>query len=133
MLDEALVGRDIRASEPVDGLLRIAYHEELARLEPRILPALRGLAGLLRQIHQQLALQRVRVLELVDQEGVILALELLAHLPVPTDQVAGRQEQSIERDQPAPSVALLEALRERSEQLDRGSDQRLALGRASLA
>ena len=62
-----LVERDVGAAEAVDRLLRIADQEELAGRRPHAPPvALGGIVG--GEEEQQLGLQRIGVLELVDEE-----------------------------------------------------------------
>ena len=71
-LDEALhllVDRDVGAAEAVDRLLRVADDEELARRQAAAAPVGRGLRpGRSARRNSDLGLQRVGVLELVDED-----------------------------------------------------------------
>ncbi len=73
---------DIGASEPVDRLLRVSHDEELATV------AVQGA--------QQVALARVGVLELVDQERPDLPLPISEHLRVRRDDVQRGRLQVVE-------------------------------------
>ena len=86
---------DVGAAEAVDRLLGIADDEEAAGLRLRLAPV--GLARIVGGEEQEdLGLQRIGVLELVDEDALEAALEALAHAPVVAHQVA-RDEQQIEK------------------------------------
>ncbi len=89
------IDRDVGAAEPVDRLLGIADDEEAAGQRLRLAPV--GLARIVGGEEQEdLGLQRIGVLELVDEDALEAALEALAHPPVVAHQVA-RDEQQIEK------------------------------------
>ena len=83
---------DVGAPETVDGLLGIADDEQLAGLETHGAPVVGGGAPLGQQ-EDDLRLQRVGVLELVDQQIVESRLKGGAHVAPPQQQVAGLAEQ----------------------------------------
>ena len=81
----------IGAAEAVDGLLRIAHHEQLARRRHGLAPvALRRIGG--RQQQQDLGLQRIGILKLVDEDALVSLLQFGARAIVP-QQVAGVEQQ----------------------------------------
>ena len=90
-----LVERDVGAPEPVDGLLRITDDEELSsyRAGPAEVPLERVVR---RQQQQNLGLQRVGVLELVDEEVGEATLELAPHAVVVADEIT-REDQQVEK------------------------------------
>ncbi len=89
------IDRDVGAAEAIDRLLGIADDEETAGLRLRLPPV--GLARIVGGEQQQdLGLQRIGVLELVDEDALEAALEALAHAPVVAHQVAC-DEQQIEK------------------------------------
>ena len=99
-----LVEGDVGAAEAVDRLLRVADDEELPGHRARAPPVVHHrIVG--REQHQDLRLERIRVLELVDEEVREAPLELAAHGGFAADQVAG-QEQEVEEIEAA--GALLE-------------------------
>ena len=71
---------DVGAAEPIDRLLRIADDEELA-------------ADVVGEEQQNLRLNRIGVLEFVDEDMRELLLEVRAHVGVAPDQVAGAGQQ----------------------------------------
>ena len=76
-----LVGLDVGPAEPVDALLRVADDEEAPRRRA------------LREAQDHLELERVGVLELVDQEVPDPALEVPPHVRPVTHEVSRPQEQ----------------------------------------
>ena len=73
---------DVGPAEPVDRLLRVTHHEELPGVDGHLVPRQRsglGAGGLGRgDAHGELDLDRVRVLELVEQEPLVAVVEPLA-------------------------------------------------------
>ena len=67
---DALIERDVGSPEAVDRLLRVADHEELAGYQLGVEPALRELdIRPRRQVDRDLGLERISVLELVDEDA----------------------------------------------------------------
>ena len=90
-----MVEDDVGAAKAVDRLLRIADHEELARSRPHPPPA--GLVRVVgRKQQQDLRLERVRVLELVDEQVAVAPLQVGAHRGVRAQQIAGLDQQVVE-------------------------------------
>ena len=88
------VDADVGAPEAVDRLLRIADEEQRARPRPDLPPV--GLVGIVGGEQQQdLGLQRIGVLELVDEDAREARLEAAPHAGVVAHQIA-RAEQQIE-------------------------------------
>ena len=91
---DSVIGPDIGPPEPVNRLLRVADDEELARHRSDVLPA--RLAGVgRRQEQQQIGLERIRILELVDEDPLEVLLEMPPHLRIVPQQVA-RAKQEVE-------------------------------------
>ena len=83
---------DIGAAEPVDRLLRVAHDEELARDGPRRSAGARArIVG--REKQQDLGLNRVGVLELVNEDPFELRLQVPPDALVGSDQVACPREE----------------------------------------
>ena len=94
--DEAIadlaVDADVGAAEAIDRLLRVADNEETAGNRRRGAPIRRGwIRG--GEQHQDLRLQRVGVLELVDEDMCEAALKPASHQLVSPDQIAGLEQQ----------------------------------------
>ena len=89
-----VVDRDVGAAEAVDRLLGIADHEQLAvhRAQPAPLPDVFGVA---RQVKRELDLDRVGVLELVDQDRPEALAEVVADLGAVADEVARPDDQVV--------------------------------------
>ena len=89
---DALVQPDVGAPEAIDRLLRIAHQEELAGYGSDAAPVPFGrIAG--GEQEQQLGLERIGVLELVDEEMAPARLQAAAHARVVAHQVACPQQQ----------------------------------------
>jgi len=86
-----VVERDVRAPEAVDGLLRVADHEQLPRFEDDLAPVTRSRFPLAQQ-QDDLGLQRVGVLELVDQDVAEALLQGTARVAVSGEQVTQATE-----------------------------------------
>src|SRR5262249_3323759 len=71
------VHRDVGPPEAVDRLLRIADDRDTSRPDPALPPVVR-IRAVLRQEEDDLALEGVRVLELVDEDVIEETLELAA-------------------------------------------------------
>ena len=106
---DLLVQDHVGAPEAIDGLLGVSHQKELPGNRPD--PAPIRLPGVVRrQEHQNLGLERVGVLELVDEDVAELFLEIPAdRRPVP-DQVPGLDQQVHEVE---PAQLFLEGLMER--------------------
>ena len=89
---DLVVEGDVGAAEAVDGLLRVADHEELAGLELH-LPPRRGARLALAEVEDDLRLQRVGVLELVDEEVAEAPLKGAAGVEIGREQVAQAAEE----------------------------------------
>src|SRR6478672_6590849 len=82
---------DVGAAEAVDRLLRIANQEEPAGLRPRAAPV--GFGGIIGgQQEQDFCLQRVGVLELVDEDALAALLKTLSDARVVANEVARDEE-----------------------------------------
>ena len=102
----AVLGRqeqgDVGAAEPVDGLLRVADDEQVAGGDRDLVPRQRagvvgpGVGG--GDAHGDLDLDRIGVLELVEQEALVAAVQALADGGVLADELAGEHEQVVERE-----------------------------------
>ncbi len=89
---DGFVERHVGATEAVDGLLGVADQEELAGHGGCPRPCvLRGILG--REQEEDLGLERVGVLELVDEDALEAALEVLPRAAVGLDEIAGAEEQ----------------------------------------
>jgi hypothetical protein len=72
---------DVRAAEPVDGLLRVADEEQPSGIDGDFLPGLRGRVGVAGgDAHGQLDLDGVGVLELVEEQALVAVVQAAAHL-----------------------------------------------------
>ena len=121
-----LVESDVRPAEAVDGLLRVAHHEQLSRGRAGLAP-LRG-GGIVGGDEQQdLSLQRIGVLELVHQHVGEAAGQLGANGGVVPHQVARAQEQVEEIQASRALLQGLIGLAERPQLLAQtGGDVRIA-------
>ena len=89
-LADAMEEPGVGAAETVDGLFRVAHHVELAGRGLRLAPvALGGVGG--GEQEQDLGLQRIGVLELVDEDALVDALQIGARAVV-AQQVAGAEQ-----------------------------------------
>ena len=96
VVQEHLIGPDVGAPELVDGLLGVTDDEELSRLQPDVPPARRLAFPLLRQEEDDFVLDRVGVLELIDQEVPDAVFQRAADLGAVPEQVPGPGELGIE-------------------------------------
>jgi hypothetical protein len=87
-----LISPHVGAAETIDGLLGIAHDEELARRGHDVLPAADRRVRRRQQEHD-LRLQRVGVLELVDEDVREAALEIGAHLATVAHEIARSQQE----------------------------------------
>ena len=102
-LQQVVIDRDVRAAEAVDALLGIADHEQLSRHERRVPPVRRQrlAAPFVRgQVERDLGLQRVRVLELVDEDALVARLSRVADGRIVAQQVARPRQQIVKRRRP---------------------------------
>ncbi len=99
---DSLIRPDVGPPEPVDRLLRVADDEELARHGCDVLPPRLPGVGRRKQ-QQQLGLERIGILELVDEDPLEALLEMPPHLRIVPDQVA-RAEQQVEEVERAARV-----------------------------
>ena len=88
-LTDAMEEAGVGAAEAIDGLLRVAHHVELARRGLHLAPVALGGVGCSEQ-KQDFGLERVGVLEFVDEDALIDALEICARTIV-AEQVAGAE------------------------------------------
>jgi len=102
-LAHVAINADIGAPEAVDRLLRIADDEEAARhrrdLAPVVLLRIRG-----REQQEDLGLERIGILEFVDEDVRESRLETAADAGVAGDQVAGFQQQIEEVERTGPGL-----------------------------
>ena len=104
-----LVERDVGAPEAIDRLLRIADEEQLPGNRPHAGPvALVGIVG--REEQQDLGLERIGVLELVDEDVREARLEVAADGRIPAQQIARGQQEVAEVEAPRALLELLVAL-----------------------
>ena len=92
LLRHLAVDPDVGATEPVDRLFRIANQEQASRDWPDTPPVRLGLV-VGREQQQDLGLQRVGVLELVDEDVGEALLEASPDHRVAADEVAGAHQQ----------------------------------------
>ena len=92
---DRVVGGDVGAAEAVDRLLRIADDEQAPGLRHELAPVALG-AGWRADPGDQLGLDRIGVLELVDQDVGGAPAEVLAHDRVVAHQVARADQQVVE-------------------------------------
>ena len=95
--------RDVGAAEAVDRLLRVADDEEMAGCDRDLVPRRRGQRGIARvgrgDADRELDLDRVGVLELVEQEPRVALVEPRPHdrtLLGVTQKLTGEDEQVVE-------------------------------------
>ena len=100
------VGSDIGATEPVNSLFRIAHDEQLPRIWLNRSPV-RRFGSICRQQHENLCLQRVGILELIDEQVSEAFLEVFPHAPRLYEEVPSTYEEVEEIES---SRALLEPL-----------------------
>ena len=98
-LDDLQVGGDVGAPEPIDGLLGVPHHEQLAGGEADVAPARGPPRGLLAQPQDDLVLQRIGVLELVHQDGLEARLQFLPDARMVPEQVPRPHQQTVEGHQ----------------------------------
>ena len=89
-----VVEHDVGTPEAVDRLLRIPDNEELARSRPHPPPVVL-VRVVSREQQQDLRLERIRVLELVDEQVAVAPLQVGAHRGVRPQQVAGLDQQIV--------------------------------------
>ena len=113
------IGAHFGAAEAIDGLLGVADQEERARtdLETSPLGRCRISWGLAAQAPEDLRLQRIGVLELVDEDVGETRGERPAHRLVIAQQVARGEEQVVEVEQRGGALVVPEALRDRLHEL----------------
>ncbi len=117
---DLFVEPDVRAAEPVDRLLRIADDEHLARDRARRTPV--GRVGIVeRQQKEDFDLERIGVLELVDEDAAEACLELAAHGRRADEEPTRADQQIDEIERPR---LVLEALVERDDALQLGVQER---------
>ena len=106
---DILIEHDIRPAEAVDRLLRIADQEQLSggRRHPPPIVLVRVVG---RQEEQNLGLERVRILELVDEQVGIACLQMAPHVPVAPQKVARLDQQVVEVELPEKRLRLLVTL-----------------------
>ena len=103
------VDADVGAPKAIDRLLRVADDEELARRRRHRAPvADRGIAR--REQQQDLGLQRIGVLELVDEQVREAQLKRGAHLRVIAHEIARRHQQVEEVERAVPRLRRLVAI-----------------------
>ncbi|MEZ5262744.1 MAG: hypothetical protein R2755_13455 [Acidimicrobiales bacterium] len=93
--------RDVGPAEPVDRLLGVTHEEQPARFDLQRRPARRaGIGHRGGHQHGQLDLQRIGVLELVEEEVAIAAVQRLPGGGAVTQHGAGQHQQVVELQQP---------------------------------
>ena len=103
------VGGDVGAAEPVDGLLRISDHEQAALRHRHVGPAGRSAVRAGGDADGQLDLDRVGVLELIQQQPPVALLQVGADgcaVRGMGEQVTGEHEQVVEFQLPLRSPCL---------------------------
>ncbi len=86
-LVHAAINADIGAPEAIDRLLRVAHQKELPGNRASFTPVRRSrIAG--GQQQQDLGLQRIGVLELIDEDAFETLLKARAHLRVVPDEIS---------------------------------------------
>ncbi|GIW13461.1 MAG: hypothetical protein KatS3mg062_0900 [Tepidiforma sp.] len=89
------VNLDVRPPKPVNRLLRVPDEEQPPRRDVG-LPPLPDFPRVARDQRRQLNLERVRVLELVDEQLPKPPVQRLANLPVPPQQIDYQHQQVVE-------------------------------------
>ena len=103
------VDADVRAAEAVDRLLRVADEKQRAGPWTRAPPV--GLAVVVgREQQEDLRLERIGVLELVDEDPLEARLESAPHLRVVAHEVARAEQQIEEVERPASRLQLVVAV-----------------------
>ena len=88
---------DVGSSEPVDRLLRVADEEQPPRFDLQLLPAIGLLVGRHRRDQRrELDLDRIGVLELVEQDVAVPLVECPANFGVPAQHPQCEDEQVVE-------------------------------------
>ena len=129
-------GGDVGAPEPVDGLLGVADHEEFAG-DDRYARPIGGLpvGGLVVRVAGEeegdLRLDRIGVLELVDEDVGEAALEVAAAADVVSQEVTGPDEEVVELGPPL-AAASLRVVDDEAPHLLREGEQRGRSRRAEL-
>lgn len=90
------VRRDVRATEAVDGLLRVADHEQAPFGDLDVAPVLGLGLGAAGDADRELDLDRVGVLELVQQQPLEPLLQIRADRRVAPEQIASQHQQVVE-------------------------------------
>ena len=109
--------RDVRPAEPVDRLLGVAHEEEAARLDAVAIAV--GSGG---DEDGQLDLERVGVLELVDEQVRVALAERVAHGRLVAEEVARFDEQVVEREPAGPPPLLGRRQREPADGVEEVDD-----------
>src|ERR1700730_4320629 len=86
-----LIERDVGTSKPVNRLLRISDQKQLPRNRAGV-PPVRGGRVIRREQQQDLHLERVGILELVDEKMRIALLQLVPDRGVIADEIASLDE-----------------------------------------
>jgi hypothetical protein len=101
-----LIERDIGSAKPVNRLLRISDHKQLSRSRARIPPV--GDGRIIRAEQQQdLDLQRVGILELVNEKMRVAPLQLVPDRGVIADEIASLDQKIEEIEPPDPGLEAL--------------------------
>ena len=92
------VGPDIRTAKPVNRLFRVSDQEQLPWPKPLFVPGFIG-AIFAAQQEQDLGLQRIRVLEFVDQDMLVAICERGTNGRMRSQQIAGKVKEIVEIEQ----------------------------------
>jgi hypothetical protein len=125
-LRRAPVDVEVGAAEAVDRLLRVADEEEATAREPDLLRAAgRRRARRFAQEQHELALQRVGVLEFVDEQLLERRRLLRANAWMADQQPRREGERPVGADEAAPQERVAQRRRERPRRCERGGDEAL--------
>ena len=123
LLGNLQIRLDVGAAKGIDGLLRISHHKDLSRSELDLAPVCGPLAKLFGQIDEDLILDRIGVLELVDEDRLEAVLQFLTDDGIIAYESSRARQQTVEGDHPLLSKALAKVLRERDEQIAQAATQ----------
>ena len=93
---------DVCTPEPVDRLLRVTHDEDGTLRSRAVAPVLSAPIRARRDTDRQFDLDRVGVLELVEQQVLVLLLQLDADLLIGTQHLTRKHQQVVEEQQPFP-------------------------------
>ena len=79
IMNDGIIGFDIRSPKRINRLFGIAHNEELARRQPNLRPRTRLVCRVFGQVQNQFVLNRVRILKLINQNRVELLFDFSSY------------------------------------------------------